>query len=55
MRDAMTRILLVSLLASAAAFAQSPPSVFIDDLTWTELKEQIRSGKTVVIVPICCT
>src|SRR3989442_15713898 len=52
MRDAMTRILLLSLLASATAFAQSPPSVFVDDLTWTELKEQIRSGKTIVIVPI---
>src|SRR5438552_18149304 len=52
MRDAMTRILLLTLFASAAAFAQSPLSVFIDDLTWTELKEQIRSGKTIVIVPI---
>src|SRR5439155_17128317 len=52
MRDAMARILLLSFLASATAFAQSPPSVFVDDLTWTELKEQIRSGKTIVIVPI---
>jgi creatinine amidohydrolase len=48
----MARILLLTLFASAAAFAQSPPSVFVDDLTWTELKEQIRSGKTIVIVPI---
>src|SRR5438552_11743416 len=52
MRDAMTRILLLTLFASAAAFAQSPLSVFVDDLTWTELKEQIGSGKTIVIVPI---
>ncbi len=52
MRAAPIRILLLALFTSAVAFAQVPSSVFIDDLTSTELKEQIRSGKTIVIVPI---
>ncbi|MGA9565456.1 MAG: creatininase family protein [Candidatus Korobacteraceae bacterium] len=28
------------------------PSVYIEDLTWTELRDAIRSGKTTVLVPI---
>lgn len=32
--------------------AQTPESVFLEDLTWTELKNEIRAGKTVIIVPI---
>lgn len=28
------------------------PSVFLEDLTWTELRDAIRSGKTTVIIPI---
>src|SRR5690348_6922738 len=39
-------------LAAAAAMAQTPDSVFIDDLTWTELRDAIAAGKTTVIVPI---
>jgi creatinine amidohydrolase/Fe(II)-dependent formamide hydrolase-like protein len=27
-------------------------SVFLEDLTWTELRDQIHSGKTTIIVPI---
>src|SRR5206468_7114992 len=27
-------------------------TVFLEELTWTELRDQIRSGKTTVIVPI---
>src|SRR6266581_3080030 len=52
MTDATIRILLLTLFSSAAAFAQTPASVFVDDFTWTELAGQIRSGKTTVIVPI---
>jgi creatinine amidohydrolase/Fe(II)-dependent formamide hydrolase-like protein len=52
MTAATIRILLLTLFASAAAFAQAPVSVFVDDFTWTELAGQIRSGKTTVIVPI---
>jgi creatinine amidohydrolase len=32
--------------------AQATESVFIEELTWTELRDQIRAGKTTVIVPI---
>ena len=32
--------------------ASEPPSVFLEDLTWTELRDAIRSGKTTVIIPI---
>src|SRR5690349_11624133 len=39
-------------LAAAAAMAQTPDSVFIDDLTWTELRDAIAAGKTTVIVPV---
>jgi len=40
-------------LATAGAIAQAPPtSVFIDDLTWTELRDGITAGKTTIIVPI---
>ena len=32
--------------------AQAAESVFLEELTWTELRDQIRAGKTTVIVPI---
>ena len=37
---------------SALALAQSPPSVFLEDLTWTELRGAIAGGRTTIIVPI---
>ena len=48
------RGLLVSLLLVAAAPASgaAPSSVFLEDLTWTELRDAIRAGKTTVIVPV---
>jgi len=43
-------------LATAGAIAQAlPTSVFIDDLTWTELRDGIAAGKTTIIVPIGAT
>jgi len=45
----------VALLLSAAAlnaFAAAPATVFLEDLTWTELRGEIRAGKTTIIVPI---
>ena len=36
----------------APAYAQSPQSVFLEDLTWTELRGAIAGGKTTIIVPI---
>lgn len=51
----LLRALYVSVLASAGAMAQPPASVFIDDLTWTELRDGIAAGKTTIIVPIGAT
>jgi creatinine amidohydrolase len=32
--------------------AQLPDTVFLEELTWTELRDLVRSGKTTIIVPI---
>ena len=45
-------LLLCILLAPPGAHAQTPKTVFLEDLTWTELQDQVRSGKTSVIVPV---
>jgi creatinine amidohydrolase len=53
----MSRFLrLLFLLAAAAlacrAAAQAPASVYLEDLTWTEVRSQLQAGATTVIVPI---
>jgi creatinine amidohydrolase len=40
------------LVGPPASAAGSADSVFLEELTWTELKAQIAAGKTTVIVPI---
>jgi creatinine amidohydrolase/Fe(II)-dependent formamide hydrolase-like protein len=40
------------LLGVAAARAEPPSTVRLEELTWTELRELIRAGKTTIIVPI---
>jgi len=35
----------------SGTFAQAPDTVFLEELTWTELRDLIRSGKTTVILP----
>ena len=30
---------------------QAPDTVFLEELTWTELRDLIRSGKTTIILP----
>ena len=34
------------------AHSEERPSIFLEDLTWTELQDEIRAGKTTIIVPI---
>jgi creatinine amidohydrolase len=49
------RLLLVAivfLLAASSARAQPPDTVFLEELTWTELRDLIGAGKTTIIVPI---
>jgi creatinine amidohydrolase len=38
--------------ACGAASAQLPDSVFLEELTWTELRDLAGSGKTTILVPI---
>jgi creatinine amidohydrolase/Fe(II)-dependent formamide hydrolase-like protein len=42
----------VLLALSATAFAQTPSSLFLEDLTSPELAAAIRSGKTTILIPI---
>lgn len=48
------RFLLYGLLLCGidGAFAAQPASVFLEDLTWTELKTQVAAGKTTILIPI---
>lgn len=42
---------LAALLALAAGPARAADTVFLDELTWTELRDAVRAGTTTVIVP----
>jgi len=44
--------LLLFLLAFAIPAAHASDTVFLEELTWTELRDLIQSGKTTIIVPI---
>jgi creatinine amidohydrolase/Fe(II)-dependent formamide hydrolase-like protein len=44
--------LLVLLLAAAVARAAPPDSVFLEDLTSTEVRAATQSGKTTILIPI---
>lgn len=50
-RDALP-VLCVLFALTPALCAAAPASVYIEDLTWTELRDLIATGKTTVIVPI---
>ena len=43
-------LFLLTALAGGAAHAVA--TVFVDELTWPELREDVRSGKTTIMVPI---
>jgi creatinine amidohydrolase len=44
--------LCLCLLLLGLPAAHAAETVFLEELTWTELRDQIRAGKTTVIVPI---
>jgi creatinine amidohydrolase/Fe(II)-dependent formamide hydrolase-like protein len=48
------RVLLLGLLAlcSCCVLAAAPQTVFLEELTWTEVRDEIRAGRTTVIVPV---
>ncbi|RDI99881.1 creatininase family protein [Dyella solisilvae] len=40
------------LLVSQAGLAQTPRTVLLENLTWTEIRDQVHAGKTTIIIPI---
>ncbi|MEO5794959.1 MAG: creatininase family protein [Rhodoferax sp.] len=40
------------LFATHTVWAQAPHTVFLEDLTWTELRDLVHQGKTTILVPI---
>lgn len=45
-------IFFVAFAMAQEVLAQAASSVFLEDLTWTELRDQVHAGKTTIIVPI---
>jgi creatinine amidohydrolase/Fe(II)-dependent formamide hydrolase-like protein len=45
-------ICFLCLVAAPLARAQTPDTVLLEELTWTELRDQIAAGKTTIILPI---
>ena len=45
-------LLALSLLASASTTGAASASVFLEELTWTELRDALQAGKTTVIIPV---
>ncbi|HUL96702.1 MAG TPA: creatininase family protein [Usitatibacter sp.] len=45
-------LLAILLLAATAVGAASPPTLFMGELTWTEIRDAVQDGKTTVIIPI---
>jgi len=49
-RQAFASIML--LVAAQVTLAQTPRTVLLQDLTWTEVRDQVQAGKTTIIIPI---
>jgi creatinine amidohydrolase len=49
MRRLIVFVSLIASIAASPAFAQS--SVYLEELTWTEVRDGMKAGKTTVIVP----
>jgi creatinine amidohydrolase len=48
---AATAVLCIALMSVAGASAETADTVFLEELTWTEVREAIQSGKTTIILP----
>jgi creatinine amidohydrolase len=46
---ALSVLVVLGLDASAHA---APPSVYLEDLTWTELRDAVQAGTTTIIIPV---
>ncbi len=51
MRRYFSALALVPLLLAAAGSAAAQNSVYLEELTWTEVRDAIKAGKTTVIIP----
>lgn len=52
-RACCAALLLIAVCAFSAAPAAAPgASVFLEDLTWTELRDAVRAGATTAIIPV---
>src|SRR5947209_20360710 len=45
-------LLAILMLAALPALAEAPQTVFLDELTSNELRDQVRAGRRTIIVPI---
>jgi len=45
-------VLCLLAVIATPAFAESPDTVFLEELTWTELRAFVQAGKTTIILPI---
>lgn len=45
-------VFFAGMLLANNVFANPPATVFIEELTWTELRDAVQSGKTTIIIPI---
>jgi len=52
MRAVIILLLFAVLMFAGPARGETGGSVFIEDLTWTELRDEVAAGKTIAIVPI---
>src|SRR6266540_1410974 len=51
MRRYFSALALVPLLLAAAGSAAAQNSVYLEELTWTEVRDGMKAGKTTVIIP----
>ena len=42
---------LAVLLFALTAYARAPDTVFLEELTWTEVRDALKAGKTTIIIP----
>lgn len=47
-----TAVAAVVFTLAQAAMAQAPKTVQLEDMTWTELRDNVHAGKTTILIPI---
>jgi creatinine amidohydrolase/Fe(II)-dependent formamide hydrolase-like protein len=52
LQKAFVGFCLLATQACPVVFAQTPSTVQLEELTWTELRDEIAAGKTTILIPI---